>query len=106
MNPDQLKNLADAQFERSAYTKTLRESIYARLTVAHNGGLFSITTSLIAFLAAMPGDEIVVEDIYNNPIRVKRQQLLEQAKNQYVEIMLEWNTELDKSNRIRRGENV
>ena len=106
MNPDQLKDLADSQFERVAYTKTLRESIYSRLNVAHNGGLFFISPALIAFLYAMPGDEVVVEDTYNNPIRVNRPQLLEQAKNQYAEVMTEWNDEINKSNRIRRGENV
>lgn len=106
MNPDQLKELADSQFERSAYTKTLRESVYARLTVAHNGGLFSITPSLLAFLATMPNDNVVVEDIYNNPIRVNRLQLLDQARGQYDEVMNEWQEDIEKSNRIRRGENV
>lgn len=106
MNPNQLKDLADSQFERAAYTKTLKESIYARLNVAHNGGLFFITPALIAFLSAMPGDEVVVEDTYGNPIRVNRPQLLDQARNQYTEVMAEWNDEINKSNRIRRGENV
>lgn len=106
MNPNQLKDLADAQFERVAYTKTLKESIYARLNIAHNGGLFFITPPLIAFLSSMPGDQLVIEDVYSNPVKVKRQQLLEQAKSQYTEVMDEWFDELEKSNRIRRGENV
>lgn len=106
MNPDQLKNLADTQFERSAYTKTLIESTRARLTLAHNGGLFNVGMVLIAFLDAMPDAELVIEDIYSNPIRVRRQELLDQARHLYKEVMSEWNTEFEKSNRIRRGENV
>jgi hypothetical protein len=106
MNPDQLKELADSQFERAAYTKTLRESISARLSIAHNGGLFLINPSLIAFLSAMSGNQVVLEDTYNNPILVNRPQLLEQATAQYTEVMSEWHEEITKSNRIRRGENV
>ena len=106
MNPEQLKELADTQFERAAYTKTLRESVYARLTIAHNGGLFAVNPSLLAFLATMPDDSIVIEDVYNNPIRVNRTQLLDQARNQYTEVMNEWQADIEKANRIRRGENV
>lgn len=106
MNPDQLKSLADTQFERSAYTKTLRESIQSRLTVAHNGGLFSVGPILIAFLGVQTNDELIVEDVYNNPIKVRRRELLEQAQQQYDDVMTEWHSELENSNRIRRGENV
>ena len=106
MNPDQLKTLADTQFERAAYTKTLLESTRAKLTLAHNGGLFSVGMGLIAFLNAMSDAELVIEDIYNNPIRVRRQEMLDQARHVYNEAMTEWNAKFEKSNRIRRGDNV
>lgn len=106
MDPIQLKSLADTQFERAAYTKTLLESTRAKLTLAHNGGLFNAGPGLISFLNAMTNDEVVVEDMYSNPIRVRRQELLDQARQQYNEVMLEWSNEFESSNRIRRGENV
>lgn len=106
MNPDQLKSLADAQFERSAYIKTLRESIRARLTVAHNGGLFNVNTELITFLSVRNEPEVFIEDVYSNPVKVRRQELLKQACQQYDEVMLDWYNELERSNKIRRGEHV
>lgn len=106
MDPEKLKQFADVQFERSVYKKTLRENATARLTVAHNGGLFTVSPAFIAFLSASSTDTVYIEDTYNNPISVKRQELLKQAQELYEQVMKEWADELEKSNQIRRAEHV
>jgi hypothetical protein len=106
MDPEQLKQFADVQFERAAYIKSLRESIKARLTTAHNGGLFTVDLSLITFLSVRTEDQLIIEDMYNNPVKIQRQALLNQARKQYDEVMAEWHSELESSNQIRRAEHV
>lgn len=106
MDPEKLKQFADAQFERSAYLKSLRETAHANLTVAHNGGLFLVNPTLICFLSAYSESEMYLEDTYNNPILVDREKLLYQAKEVYSEVMKSWAEDFNKSNQIRRASNV
>lgn len=106
MDPEKLKQFADVQFARSVHKKSLRESALAKLTVAHNGGLFTVGPTLIAFLSSSSLDTVYIEDNYNNPISVQRQALLEQAQEIYQRVMVEWAEEIDKANQIRRAEHV
>lgn len=106
MNPEKLKTLADAEFDRALIRKNLRETALAALTVPHNGGLFSASVQNIAFLQSWTGDNLVFEDIYNNPIMVNRSTLLDLLIEKYNLVMLEWYNGYQNSNRIRRANGI
>ena len=86
MNPEQLKDLADAEFDRALLRKNLRETAQAALTVPYNGGLFLASVELIAFLGTWHDDNLVLEDLYNNPIVVNREALLDKLKETYLKL--------------------
>ena len=106
MNPQDLKSLADYQFNRSTYLKNLKESIDAKLTVVHNGGMFAVTTELIGFLSAWTEPDLVLGDMYGNPIRINCTHLLNEAMAVYRTATLAWVEEFEKSTRIRRASHV
>jgi hypothetical protein len=106
MTPDQLKLLADIEFDRAVYKRNLRETAQAQLIVPFAGGLFVASPMLIAFLSATAEDIVYLEDSYNNPIQADRAELLSLLKVAYTDAMSNWYEELQKSNRIRRANNV
>ena len=106
MDPEKLKSLADAEFDRAVHRKNLKETAYALLSVPYDGGLFVATPTLIAFLNAWSEDQLYVEDMYGNPVLVHRAQFLAVLKSTYQNAMSSWHTEFQKSNSIRRAANV
>ena len=106
MTPDQLKLLADSEFDRGVHKKNLKETAQAQLMVPLAGGLFMADTTLIAFLASWTEDIVYLKDVYENPIKVNRQELLDKLKTAYASAMQTWYDEQERSNRIRRAANV
>lgn len=106
MTPDQLKLLADSEFDRATHKKNLRETALASLVVPYAGGVFNASINLIAYLMVSQADTVYVEDIYNNPIEANRTLLLLALQTAYDTSMQTWHMELEKSNRIRRASNV
>lgn len=82
--------------------KILREKILGDLHLAYNGGMFKITTDLIAFLATWPNDQMFLEDIYQNPIQINRLELLEMAQQHYHKVMNFWHQEHEQLKSIRK----
>lgn len=72
----------------------LKEKYLPRLTTLHNGGKFTVTTELLAYLRTTPADKAVLLDDYSNPISVRVKDLLYAAEEVYTTVMLEWNAEL------------
>jgi len=73
----------------------LKEKYTNKLTIAYGGGMFVVTPQLIAFLRQPTSDsphEVLV-DIYNNPIKVDRQELLAVVTSTYNETMSQWHEE-------------
>jgi len=95
---NQIKLSTDFQINRIK----LREKIQTDLHIAYNQGLFKITTDLLAFLATWPDDEIFLEDIYENPIKINRKELLELARQHYYSIMNEWHIQFNELSKIRK----
>lgn len=106
MDPHQLKALADKEFDRSIHRKNLLESARAQMMVPFGGGLFLANPATIAYLSQEESDLVYLEDIYNAPIRVNRQELLTAMREQYQLAMKAWYDEYQSSNRIRRAQNV
>jgi hypothetical protein len=80
----------------------LREKIRTDLHVPYNNGLFLVTTELIAFLATWPNDELFLEDVYQNPIKVTRSEFLDLCGKHYQMVMNRWHIEHEELKRIRK----
>lgn len=99
---DPLRELAELRFTHATFRKSLREKIEAQLAVAHNGGLFKATPELISFLSCWADDEIFLEDLYSNPIKCNRKELLFAIKEAYQFAMNAWHVEFEASKNIRK----
>ena len=95
---DQIKQATDYQTNR----RILREKITTDLHLAYNNGLFLVTTELIAFLATWPDDELFLEDTYQNPIKIFRQEFLTKCQQQYQMVMNDWHCQHEELRRARK----
>lgn len=94
----QIKKATDYQLNK----KILREKVKSDLHVTHAGGLFLITPALLTFLTSFDVEYLVVEDVYENPVKVNRQEFLNVAKERYLSITDSWFNEHEKLRTIRR----
>jgi hypothetical protein len=94
----EIKQATDYQ----ANKRTLREKIQTDLHMTHNGGLFKITPELLAFVKTWPVDELYLEDVYENPIKIDRQVFLVTAQQHYQTVMNEWHQQHEYLKKQRR----
>jgi hypothetical protein len=95
---EEIKRATDYQINR----RILREKITTDLHIAYNNGLFLIKPELIAFLATWPNDELYLEDTYQNPIKINRQEFLTLCQQHYQMVMNSWHIQHDELKRIRK----
>jgi hypothetical protein len=95
---EQVRLATDYQINK----QILREKILTDLHVAHNGGLFVVTTYLISFLTTWPDDTVYLEDTYHNPIEVDRIELLTLWREHYQQVMNRWHQEHNELKKIRK----
>jgi hypothetical protein len=101
MDTDQLVAHARARFEHGVARKNLREKYQAKLTFGHCGGMFSATPDMIVFLSLHGDQDIVIKDLYDNPIRVNAKELFEIMKTRHQEQMNAWLNEYQLLNQKR-----
>lgn len=101
MDTDQLIAHGRARFEHEAARRILREKYQAKLTFAHAGGMFATTPEMITFLSLYGDQQIVVKDLYDNPVEVNAQQLCESMKSRHQEQMTAWLIEYTELNKNR-----
>ncbi len=82
--------------------RILREKIQTDLHMTHNGGMFKVTPELLAFVKTWPVDELYLEDVYENPIKIERQTFLVTAQQHYQTVMNEWHQEYENLKKIRK----
>jgi len=82
--------------------KILREKIQTDLHFTHNGGMFKITPALLAFVQTWPVEELYLEDIYENPVKIDRQTFLITAQQHFQTVMNQWHNEYHKLKTIRK----
>ena len=82
--------------------RILCEKIHTDLHVPYNGGLFKVTPELIGFLNAWDIDELFLEDTYQNPIKIDRQELLNKCREHYQMVMNEWHCQHEEIRRARK----
>jgi hypothetical protein len=82
--------------------KLLNEKIKNELHVTHAGGMFLATPELISFLSVWPDEEVYLEDVFHNPIRVVRTNLLNTCISHYRAVMNGWHIQHEEIKRIRK----
>jgi hypothetical protein len=100
--PEQLVNQIRTATDYQINKQILREKVQTDLHFAYNGGLFKATPELISFISAWNTDTLYLEDTYQNPIEVKRNELISLCMNHYQMVMNAWHVEHEKLKSIRK----
>jgi len=82
--------------------RILREKILAELHITYNGGMFLITRDLLSFLSTWPDASLFLEDVYQNPIEINRDELLSAARQRYQAVMNRWHQQHAELKRTRK----
>lgn len=106
MQIEQLQQQAQLAYDHELAKRNINHQMQSRLTVHHNSGVFLVDSQLISFLNSWEDDQMVLLDSYHIPIQITRQELLEQAKQRYREIMNEWQLAWEQQSKIRSAKNV
>ena len=102
MDTDKLITHARARFDHAAAKRTLKEKYQGKLTFAYAGGMFKATPELIVFLKSCETEiEVVLLDLYDNPVKANVHALKMLAQQQYQEQMAAWLLEYNELNKNR-----
>lgn len=102
MNTDELVSHGRKRFDHAASKRTLSEKYQGKLVFAHAGGLFKATPELINFLKNYETHlDLVITDLYDNPVRVNVQELTRLARDRYQEQMSAWLLEYEELSKNR-----
>jgi len=102
MNTEDLVEHSRARFAHEAAKRVLREKYSARMLFAYAGGMWRAGPELLTLLQAVPvEDDVVILDLYENPIRVDPKELQRLAFDRWQEQMNAWHVEFETNNRKR-----
>lgn len=102
MDSDIIYENAKAKFDHAKNKQILREKYQSKMKFAYNGGFWEAGPSLINLLTCMSeSDSIVIEDLYNNPVKVNCKDLLDIAKSHWQEQMNGWLVEYENNSKKR-----
>ena len=102
MDTDNLIAYSRARFDHAVAKQTLKEKYQGKLTFAYNGGMFKATPELIVFLKSCETDiEVVLLDLYENPIKANVHALKMLVQQRYQEQMNAWLAEYDELSKNR-----
>lgn len=94
MGENKLVIAARSRFNHQESKQYLKEKYTNKLTIAYAGGMFTIDKELIAFLSSAECD--IITDIYDNPIKINRQEFLALIVETYNSVMSQWLDEYTK----------
>ena len=95
---DQIRQATDYQTNK----RTLREKIQTDLHFTYNGGLFKASPELIGFISTWDTDTLFLEDNYQNPIEVNRNEFLPLCQQHYQTAMNAWHIQHEELKRVRK----
>lgn len=102
MNTDDLVAHARARFDHVAARRVLKEKYSARMLFAYRGGMFRAGPELLTLLHACPAEHnIVILDIYENPVQINPGELQRLAHDRWQEQMNAWLVEHDQISQRR-----
>jgi hypothetical protein len=102
MDTNELVAHARSRFEHEAARRTLREKYQAKLTFAYRGGMWRAGPELncTIFTCGRMG-EVVLEDLYGNPVKADTTELMALSQERYNEQMNAWLIEYEQLNQTR-----
>ena len=92
---------ARAKFDHAAARKVMQEKYQARMIFGWNGGMFRTSPELITFLSLYGDEEIVMPDLYENPIKFKASDVCNIMRAKWQEQMNAWLVEHNQLSRQR-----
>ena len=96
MNTDELVAHSRSRFEHAAARRTLKEKYQAKLIFAHAGGMWLAGPELLSTLNCCVMDkDVVILDMYKNPVKVNTKELWNLATERWQEQMNAWLVEHD-----------
>lgn len=91
MNNDNLIAHSRARFEHAAAKRILSEKYQGKMIFAYNGGMWQAGPELLTLLHACPvEDNIVILDLYGNPVKINPAELQYLALGRWQEQMNAW----------------
>jgi hypothetical protein len=102
MDTDQLISHARSRFDHAAAKRILKEKYQAKMIFAHAGGMWRAGPELnnMIFTCGHIG-EIVLPDLYENPVRVDSKELMTLSQERWNEQMNAWLVEYEKLSKKR-----
>lgn len=82
--------------------KLAREVVKTNLHFTYNSGMFLASPELLSFVATWPDDELILADVYENPIKVARVEFYDLAKQHYQVQMNAWHQQYQEIARVRK----
>lgn len=79
-----------ARFSHNSAKAYLKEKYKSKLIIAEQGGLWEVTPTLLTFLSNTTQDTLIILDLYENPIKINRIELLSKATFVFNEVMETW----------------
>ena len=101
MDIDALVAHARARFNHVAAKRILKEKYEAKMLFAYRGGMWRAGPELQTTLLTCPGEEAVLLDLYENPIRVDTKELYAQSQQRWQEQMNAWLDEHEQNQKKR-----
>jgi hypothetical protein len=102
MDTDALIAHARARFDHVAAKRLLKEKYQARMVFGYCGGLWRAGPELLAMLQSVPiEDDVVLLDLYENPVKVSPLELQHLALERWQEQMNAWLVEYDELSKKR-----
>jgi DNA-binding ferritin-like protein (Dps family) len=95
-----IKN-SKARFDHNQSKQILKEKYESKMLFAFNGGMWKADPILITTLSLFDDDDIVLEDVYGNPVKVIKDELLIKTKQHWQEQMNAWLFEFEQNSRER-----
>jgi hypothetical protein len=99
---DEIIKQARARFDHASAKLILREKYEARMIFAHRGGMWRAGPELLAVLQSIPvDDEVVILDLYENPVKIDPRELQYIVLERWQEQMNAWYVEFEENNKQR-----
>lgn len=95
---EQVRQSTDYQINK----RILKEKIKTDLHMPYNNGMFLIGPEILSFVATWPDEVLYIEDIYENPVEIKRDEFLYHARLHYQTAMNTWHQKHAELKRIRK----
>lgn len=101
MDTSELVNHSRARFEHAAARKLLKEKYQGKMVFGWNGGMFRASPEMISFLSLYGDEHIVLQDLYETPVKVNARELCDTMRARWQEQMNAWLVEHEEISRKR-----